>query len=263
MQNDECRMQNLTTVGRNISHMSDRPAALITGGAKRVGAVVARRLAKAGYDIAVTYLSSAKEADEIVSEIRSGGGDALAVRADFRQPEQCAPQIAEKVLAQFGRLDLLVNNASVYRPSDLRDTDAALTVEMMAVHFTTPLLLCRAFEKQLRAVRGLVVNMLDVMVEKPGGKYLAYTASKAALANLTLALARELAPEVRVNGIAPGVVEWPCDYPLSQLNEYLKRVPLGRPGTPADVAELIVYLASGGNYITGQILRLDGGRSIT
>jgi pteridine reductase len=105
--------------------------------------------------------------------------------------------------------------------------------------------------------------MVDLLAERPWPKYLAYCASKAALWNLTLSLARELAPEVTVNGIAPGVVEWPDDYPQSEREKYLKRVPLQRPGTPRDVAETVLFLSTGGSYITGQIIRLDGGRSIT
>jgi pteridine reductase len=105
--------------------------------------------------------------------------------------------------------------------------------------------------------------MVDLLAEKPWPEFLAYCASKAALANLTLGLAKELAPEVTVNGIAPGVVDWPDDYPEADRQKYLKRVPLGRAGTPEDVAHLVHYLATEGSYITGQIIRLDGGRSIT
>ena len=105
--------------------------------------------------------------------------------------------------------------------------------------------------------------MVDLLAERPWPRYVAYCASKAALANLTLGLARELAPQVTVNGIAPGVVDWPDDFPESDQEKYLKRVPLARPGSPRDVAEAVLFLCTAGSYITGQILRLDGGRSIT
>jgi pteridine reductase len=134
---------------------------------------------------------------------------------------------------------------------------------LMAIHYETPLLLAKAFAPTLRTTRGRIVNMVDLLAERPWPQYLAYCASKAALANLTLALARELAPDVTVNGIAPGVVAWPDDYPESERAKYLKRVPLARAGTPQDVAELVHFLCTGGAYMTGQILRLDGGRSIT
>src|SRR6185369_5639982 len=114
------------------------------------------------------------------------------------------------------------------------------------------LLLCQKFQPLLRAARGHVINMIDLLAERPWPQYMAYCASKAALANLTLSLARELAPEVTVNGIAPGVVEWPNDYPQAERDKYLKRVPLNRPGTPQDVANLVHFLATGGSYMTGQ-----------
>jgi pteridine reductase len=142
-------------------------------------------------------------------------------------------------------------------------TDLQLTRRLMAVHFESPLLLCQAFAPLLRRNNGHVVNMLDLLVERPWPQYLAYCASKAALWNLTLGLARELAPDVTVNGIAPGVVEWPDDYPADEREKYLKRVPLARPGTPQDVAETVYFLVTAGNYVTGQVIRLDGGRSIT
>jgi pteridine reductase len=133
----------------------------------------------------------------------------------------------------------------------------------MAVHFESPLLLAQTFAASLRAARGHIVNMVDLLAERPWPQYMAYCASKAALVNLTLSLARELAPDVTVNGIAPGVVEWPPDYPEAEKEKYLKRVPLKRAGTPEDVANLVHFLATGGSYITGQIIRLDGGRSVT
>jgi pteridine reductase len=115
----------------------------------------------------------------------------------------------------------------------------------------------------LKTAGGAVVNMVDLQAERPTPGYLAYCASKAGLWNLTLGLARELAPRVRVNGIAPGVVEWEVDLPLEKREEYLRRVPLARAGTPVDVANAVKFLCAGENYVTGQILRLDGGRSIT
>jgi pteridine reductase len=159
-------------------------------------------------------------------------------------------------------VDLLINNASLFIPGDLVATDAAMFARMMAIHVESPVLLAKRFAPQLRAARGHVVNMVDLLAEKPWPQYLAYCTSKAALANATLSLARELAPEVTVNGIAPGVIEWPVVMPAEEREQYLKRVPLARPGTPDDAARLVRFLATEGTYITGQIIRLDGGRSI-
>jgi pteridine reductase len=235
--------------------------ALITGGAKRVGRAIALRLAEAGFDIAITYRSSGDDARKLVSQLSEAR--ALAIEADLADPESAAHRIGSAIEQRFGRLDVLVNNASVYLPARLQQTDMALMRQVAAVHVQSPLLLCQRFETTLRQHRGHIINMVDLLAEKPWPDYLIYCASKAALSNLTLGLARELAPEVTVNGIAPGVVEWPADHPEEEREGYLKRVPLARPGTPEDVANLVHFLCTQGTYITGQIIRLDGGRSIS
>lgn len=242
---------------------SPAKVALITGGAQRVGRAVALSLADEGFDIAFTYLNSEDEARSLVEEIAGKGRRTAMIRADLTQPESAAEAIHLSVLEQFGRLDVLVNNASLYLAGDLSGSSAALSHKLNAIHVVAPLLLCQKFEAMLREHRGHVINMVDLLAERPWPAYLAYCASKAGLWNLTLGLARSLAPEVTVNGIAPGVVEWPDDYPQAEREKYLKRVPLGRAGTPDDVARLVTFLATHGNYITGQIIRLDGGRSIT
>jgi pteridine reductase len=230
--------------------------ALVTGGAKRVGRAIVQRLADSGFQLAFTYNTSRAEAQELADLI---GG--RAIEADLMRVEESVDRISKEF--PYDRLDVLVNSASLYKPSPLRDANLDLLRQFMAVHVEAPMLLCRAFEQSLRASRGHVINMCDLLAERPWPEFLGYCASKAALANLTLGLARELAPEVTVNGIAPGVVEWPPGYPLAEQEKYLKRVPLARAGTPQDVANLVHFLATEGSYITGQIIRLDGGRSIT
>ena len=236
--------------------------ALVTGGAKRVGRAIVEKLAASGFDVAFTYYRSDADAAELQRALESTGAKIEPVPADLTAFHS-VDLIGEVIERQFGRIDLMVNNASRYAPGTLEHTDAALVQDLMTIHVTAPLRLCQRFAPMLRAARGHVVNMVDLLAERPWPQYLAYCASKAALANLTLGLARELAPDVTVNGIAPGVVEWPDDYPESERAKYLKRVPLGRPGTPQDVAEMILYLCTTGSYVTGQILRLDGGRSVT
>ena len=237
--------------------------ALVTGAAKRVGRAITLRLARAGFDVAFTYLSSKREADDLTKSIAAHGRRGLAIKADLTKPEKATVRIFDEVSTTFNRLDALVNNASLYDPGRLAEATAAQARRLNAIHLESPLLLCQRFAPLLRAARGHVVNMVDLLAERPWPQYLAYCASKAALMNLTLGLARELAPEVTVNGIAPGVVEWPDDYAEEERRKYLKRVPLGRPGTPEDVAELVHFLCTAGSYLTGQIIRLDGGRSIT
>jgi pteridine reductase len=235
-----------------------RKVALVTGGAKRVGRAIVERLFEAGYDVAFTYHASLELAEDLASRL-----NAHAICADLTDPDDAAQHIEQSLLRFADRLDVLVHNASLYEPSSLNSTDMTQMRRLMAIHYESPLLLTRALASLLRASRGHVITMVDLLAERPWPQYLAYSASKAALANLTLGLARELAPDVTVNGIAPGVVEWPEGYPDAEKQRYLKRVPLQRPGTPQDVAELVHFLVTSGSYMTGQILRVDGGRSTT
>src|SRR4051794_23362257 len=212
---------------------NDRRVALVTGGAVRVGRAIVEKLAAEGFSVAFTYRSNEAEAKKLAAQI-----DGFAIQADLADPETACSQVKASFLKFASRLDLLVNSASLYKPARLRDTTMALMRETAAVNVQSPLLLCQKFEQLLRQSRGHVVNMCDLLGEKPWPQYLIYCASKAALMNLTMGLARELAPEVTVNGIAPGVVEWPADYPQADREKYLKRVPLARPGTPEDVAKV-------------------------
>lgn len=241
---------------------SGHRVALITGAARRVGRAIALTLADAGFDVAFTYLSSSPEAQSLLEELRAKGRSALAIRADLTDPVAAVQTIRAQFVQPFDRLDVLVNNASLYEPSGLGDTDVAQMRRLWAIHVESPLLLCRAFFPFLKSSRGHVVNMVDLLAQRPAPPYLAYAASKAGLWNLTLGLAAEMAPEVTVNGIAPGVVEWPEDFPEPRKAEYLRRVPLGRAGTPQDVAAAVLFFCTDATYVTGQILRLDGGRSI-
>jgi pteridine reductase len=243
-----------------MSQTNQTRVALITGGAIRVGRAIALGLADAGFDIAVTYLKNAQPAKELAAEIEGKSRRCIAIHADLVDPVGGVEAINAQLTASFQRLDVLVNNASLYERDN--PDDASQGRRLWAIHVESPLLLCRRFGPMLKSAGGSVVNMVDLLAERPMPGYLSYCASKAALRNLTLGLARDLAPDVRVNGIAPGVVEWPVDLPAEKREEYLRRVPLARAGTPEDVADTVKFLATGANYITGQILRLDGGRSI-
>ena len=242
---------------------NENRVALVTGGSKRVGASIVRKLAEEGFDVAFTFNASADEAQQTADDARSLGRRVEILRVDLTQAPQAADSITNWINITFGRLDVLVNNASIYATGGLFDIDMERLRQMWAIHVETPMLLCRRLAPALRENRGHVVNMLDLMVERPVPAYLAYGTTKAALWNLTLGLARELAPEVTVNGIAPGVVAWPADVPALEREQYLKRVPLQRSGTPHDVANTVAFLCQSGSYVTGQVIRLDGGRSIT
>src|SRR5688500_5022919 len=174
--------------------------ALVTGGAKRAGRAIVEKLAAHGFEVTFTYLSSEAAAEELARRI---GGK--AIRADLTSPAEASELI---VGGLADRLDVIVNNASLYESSALHETNLEQMRRLMAIHYESPLLLAKALAPKLRAARGHIVTMVDLLAERPWPKYVGYSASKAALANLTLSLARELAPEVTVNGIAPGVVEW-------------------------------------------------------
>ena len=227
-----------------------------------MGRAIALRLAEAGFDIALTYLTSQDDAQKLSDEIMRLRRTALAIQADLTRPEEAAETIVSAVTGRWDRLDVLVNNASIFELDEPEDALGQLR-RMMAIHSESPMLLCNQLEAHLRKASGRIVNMVDLLAERPWPSYSAYSASKSALLSLTRSLARRLAPNVTVNGIAPGVVEWPQGFPEDQRQKYLGRVPLARVGSPQDVASLVHFLATDGSYITGQIIRLDGGRSLT
>jgi len=232
--------------------------ALVTGGAKRVGRAIVERLIAAGYAVGFTYNGSQAEADELTRR----HANAFAMRADFADPN-AAGGVAVWTKSTFPRLDLLVNCASMYVPDDGPvGASPSLQQKLLNVNTVSPATLMAELGEVLKASGGAVINFVDLLAERPMPGYSAYCASKAALQSLTLSYARKLAPHVRVNGIAPGVIAWPNDMPQEAREQYLKRVPLQRSGTPEEAADLVYYLATAAPYITGQIIRLDGGRSI-
>lgn len=235
--------------------------ALVTGGARRVGRATALRLAEAGCDVAITYRESEAEAQEVTERIETMGRAAWAFRADFAEAE-AAERLAERLKASCGRLDVLVHNASVFRRSRWGEVDPAGWREQMQINTLSPLLLTQALDPMLRADKGgRVIHLLDMHVlGRPRRGYAAYSASKAALLELTYTLALEMAPEVTVNGVAPGVVAWDAGSSEAERRAYLERIPLERPGTPEDAAAAVLYLARDADYLTGQVIRVDGGR---
>ena len=243
--------------------------ALVTGGAKRVGGATALRLAGAGMDVAITYNTSAEEAMEVVRAIEKNGRRAIAIKADFSKPERAAEVVYKAVVKTFGRLDALVNNASIFSPSPIAKFEVKEFTLNMAVNALGPLLLIQKFAPMLAAHArveepaslGRIVNFIDIHVMgQPLKGFVAYNASKAALQEVTRTMALELAPLITVNAIAPGVVAWAESYTPAAREAYLRRVPLARPGTPEDAADAVLFLVRDAHYCTGQTIRLDGGR---
>ncbi|MGQ0658638.1 MAG: SDR family oxidoreductase [Chromatiales bacterium] len=245
--------------------------ALVTGGARRVGRAVALELAHAGMHVAITYNRSRAEAEAVVAAINSLGRRALAVTIDMAE-SGAAEAIHDSVTEAFGRLDVLINNASTFEPTPFGAVSAPDYDRNQAINARTPLLLIQKFAPMLGAhydpgdpsSPGRVVNFIDIHVMgEPLKHYVAYNCSKAALMEITATCAVELAPRVTVNAIAPGVVAWAESYSEDMRREYLARVPLARPGTPEDAAAAVLYLVRDAAYCTGQVIRLDGGRSLT
>jgi len=241
-----------------------RPVALVTGGARRIGAEIARRLHGAGYDLAIHYRSSEAEALALKGELdaRRPGG-VLLLPGELGGPGVPAALVAS-VLAHFGRLDGVVNNASAFFPTPIGGTTEAQWQELFDSNARAPFFLAQAAAPALRASRGAIVNMIDIHAERGLREHTPYVMAKSALAAMTRSLALELAPEVRVNGVAPGAVLWPEQgKPEAEKEKMLRATPLARAGTPEELAEAVRWLLQDASYCTGQVLRVDGGRSIS
>jgi len=240
------------------------PVALVTGAARRVGAVIARILHGAGYDVALHYRSSRAELNVLIAELESDRPDStLALQADLTDSARLPSLIGETV-ARFGRLDALVNNAAAFRPTPFGTVTAQQCDGFFATNARAPLLLAQAAATHLQHSHGSIVNIVDIYAQQPLLGYMAYCISKAALAMATLALAQELGPDVRVNGVAPGNVLW-SEQPIETetMATILQRTALKRQGSPRDIAGAVLWLLRDATYVTGQILRVDGGRALS
>ncbi len=247
----------------------DRPlkdkVILVTGGAKRVGAAVCRRLHAAGANVIVHYRASEADARALSAEL--GGvraGSAALAQADLLK-EGAAARLMRETMKAFGRLDALVNNASSFYPTPVGEITEKAWDDLIGTNLKAPLFLAQAAARELKKTHGCIVNIVDIHAELPMKNHVVYTAAKAGLVALTRSLARELAPEVRVNGVAPGTILWP----ESELwrddvarQRIISRIALKRIGEPDDIAKAVEFLIGAAPYVTGQILAVDGGRSI-
>lgn len=235
--------------------------ALVTGAARRVGRAIAVMLAAEKCQVAIHHRSAAADAEEAARACRKAGAEAAVFHADFAREAEVR-QLARDVLSRFGRLDILVNNAAVFEPDSIDAFDPARWERTLRVNLTAPLLLAWELRDVLRAARGRIVNLCDAAADRPWADYLSYSVSKGALDSLTRALARALAPEVNVVGVAPGVAAWPESFDTGLRERITARIPLARAGTPQDVAAAVRYLLKDGDYVTGAILAVDGGRRL-
>lgn len=237
--------------------------ALVTGAARRVGRAIAQRLHATGCDLVVHYRNAVLDADELVDELNAlRPGSARALQADLNRVDHLG-DFCQGALACFGRIDVLVNNASSFFPTPLGRIDEAAFDDLVGSNFRAPLFVTQNLSGELRRRRGAVLNLIDIHAERPMAGYPLYCAAKGALATLTRALAIELAPEVRVNGIAPGPIEWPEDgqFDADSRAAIIDHTLLKRAGQAAEIAAAASFLVNEASYVTGQILNVDGGRS--
>ncbi|NKJ21705.1 pteridine reductase [Dyella sp. SG609] len=242
----------------------ERPVALITGGVKRVGAEIARTLHAAGYDLVLHFRSSVNEAVALAAELEhQRAGSTLAIQGELADLDGL-PAMIKQALQHYGRLDALVNNASAFFPTPVGSATTAQWNELFASNAQAPFFLAQAATPALRETHGAIVNLIDVYAERPLANHPIYCMAKAALAAMTRSLALDLAPDIRVNGIAPGAVMWPSDgKPYDDQQAMLARTPLRRAGSPQDVAGAVLWLLRDAPFVTGQVIRIDGGRSLS
>jgi pteridine reductase len=238
---------------------------LVTGGAKRVGAAICRRLHAAGAQLAVHYRSSDQQALALQKELNELRPKSAAVfQADLLDLHALS-QLVHKVVRHYGQLDALVNNASSFYATPLADINEQQWQDLLGTNLKAPLFLAQAAADELRRRHGCIVNIVDIHAERPMHGHLLYSAAKAGLVALTKGLAQELAPQVGVNAIAPGVIVWPESETWADLEQRRKIVAhtlLKREGEPDDIARTVQFLIADSPYITGQVIAVDGGRSV-
>src|ERR1700758_1208 len=234
----------------------DGEVALVTGAAKRIGRAIALALAEEGADVAITYRDSARQAEETVCELKAVGVRALAVRADLREPAGIR-QAVEQVVEELGSIDILVNNAGRFETAKIEEISVEQWDEMFQVNTRGPFLTAQAALPHLKAARGRIINLGSLGGIHPWPTHAHYCTSKAALHMLTQTMSKAFAPEISVNCVAPGMIV--NDEVSAEYEHFARKTPMQRNGTPEEVAAAVVFFATGPQFITGQILGVDGG----
>jgi len=238
--------------------------ALVTGGAKRVGAAIVRRLHDGGASVVVHHRGSQDAAKELVAELNEArANSAASVRADLLNLAAAA-ELVKTAAERFGGLDILVNNASSFYPTPIGEIKSTDWDDLVGTNLKAPLFLAQSAAPHLKKAHGCIVNITDIHADRPLKRYVIYSVAKAGLAGLTRSLARELGPEVRVNGVAPGPILWPDDGSFDEVarQRVVSHTLLKRTGEPEDIARTVYFLVAEAPYITGQIIAVDGGRSV-
>lgn len=241
--------------------MNNQPVALITGAARRIGATICQRLHQQGYRIVLHYGQSKDEALALAASLNNARADSvLVLQADLLKNTE-RQQLIEQAIAQWGRIDLLVNNASTFYPKSVAETDEQTWDDLMGSNLKAPFFLAQGLANTLKQQQGAIINIVDIHSQRPLKGYPVYSAAKAGLAMLTQSLAKELAPEVRVNGVSPGPILLPEGDNEGATTNLMEKTPLQRMGCPDDIADTVIFLAQQ-PYITGQIIAVDGGKSL-
>jgi pteridine reductase len=238
-------------------------AVLVTGAARRIGAAMARGFHAHGAAVCIHCHQSIGEAEHLRDELNRQRADSAAIVTADLLDVNAMPAVATAAVKAFGRLDVLINNASTFYPTPLGTVSPAQWDDLMGTNLRAPFFLAQAAAPQLRAAKGVIVNMIDIHAQRPLPGHSVYSTAKAGLAMLTRALARELGPDIRVNGIAPGPIMWPESGMDARLQkEIVAKTLLKRSGTPEDVVRAALFFVKDAPYVTGQILAVDGGRSV-
>lgn len=239
------------------------PCALITGGAKRIGAATTRLLHHAGYNVIIHCRLSCQDAEEFAAVLNNIRSDSARIVQGDLNIETIYGLLIEQALACWGRLDLLINNASSFFPTPVGKITMDDWHVLVNTNMKAPLFLSQAAAPYLKQTQGCIINMIDIHGQRPMKEHTVYCAANAGLGMVTMSLARELGPEIRVNGIAPGAILWP-EAGMSEhtKNIILERTALKRSGDPMDIAKTILFLVRDAGYITGQIIAVDGGRTL-
>ena len=241
----------------------DNHVALITGAARRIGAAIARTLHAQGADVAIHYRESGEAANAVAADLNAIRANSAATFAADLNDLADLNHLVDDVRAWRSRLDILVNNASSFYPTPVGEITEDQWDDLVGTNLKAPLFLSQAALPALREARGVIINIVDVHSQRPLRNHAVYGPAKAGLAMLTRSLAKDLAPEVRVNGVSPGAILWPENgMSATTKDAILEQIPLGRAGTPEDVANAVLFLAKDADYVTGQIIAIDGGRSI-
>ena len=237
--------------------------ALITGAAKRIGASISRNIHEAGYNVGIHYNSSEKDAKKLCEELNAKrAGSAQIFKADITKVSD-AKSLVNSFLKWGGKLDLLINNASSFYPTPIGSVTEENWNDLIGTNLKGPLFISQEASVSLRKNKGSIINLVDIHIKSPPKDHAVYIAAKAGLEILTRSLARDLAPEVRVNGISPGAILWPeGELDTATKDKILDSIPLKRKGNPQDISDCVLFLVNSASYISGQIISVDGGKSI-